>query len=503
MRLGRFIPGLVLLAQGSVAQAQLSLSTAVELAERNSPRVQMAQSDVDRASASLSVSRDAFIPTVATTGGYGRSTGAPLGVPVIFSISAQSLIYSFSQQDYIRSAHAGLASARHALAEAKIAVAEDTTNTYLALNNLEERQKALQQAEEIAQHLVSVTQGRLDAGIDPRIELTRAKITATQIHLQSLSLRDEIAGDTQHLADLTGTGARIMVTDPASVPRFGPLPEPGVPAGTSAPNEGVAAAYSLAKARQWTAKGDRRYLYLPQVALQANYSRVDTNLSSYNFYYPSFAVNQRTGLVNSQNALGFGAAITIPLLDFGHRAHAKESAADAAHALADAHLQESNFLEGRARLQNSTQELVAREDLARENQQLAQDQLDTVRVQMQPEAGSLGGPQVTPKDELNAELQERLRYVDVLVAEVQLQQTRINLLRQQGQLNDFIHQGLSGSPAGTPTTPPAQDVVPGVPPGSTPPVVPGSGVTGGSVPNTTTTPVPGAPASAPQTPPHE
>src|SRR5579875_1810136 len=88
------------------AHAQLSLSTAVDLAVRNSPRVKMAEADLARALATWGVTKDAFIPYVATTGGYGRSTGAPLGVPVIFSISAQSLIYSFSQRDYIRSAGA-------------------------------------------------------------------------------------------------------------------------------------------------------------------------------------------------------------------------------------------------------------------------------------------------------------------------------------------------------------------------------------------------------------
>ena len=488
----------LVLSPGQSAGAQMSLSTAVDLAERNSPKVKMAEADLARARASLGVSKDAFIPTVAATGGYGKSTGAPLGVPVIFALNAQSLIYNFSQFDYIRAAGLGIQATEHALAEARIEVAEDATNTYLALDNALRRRKALQQAGDITGRLVTVVQDRLDAGVDPRMELTKTQITGAQIRLQNLALKDEIAADTQHLASLTGTGATTITTDPRSIPPFAPLPDGDAGPQPSAVSEGIAAAYAVARSKQQTARGDRRYLYLPQVSLQANFSRVDTGLSSYLAYYPAFDGGFNNRPFNSQNSLGFGAAITIPILDYAHRSHAKESAADAAHAFADARQQEGVFLEGRARLQNSALELDARADLAHLNQQLAQDQLDAIRVQMEPGAGVAGGIQVNPKDELNAELQERLRFVEYLNAELQLQQTRVNLLRQQGQLNNFVHQSITGTPTTAPTTPSVAPIVPGVPPAGVPPVIPASGVTGGSVPNSITAPNP----AAPQTPPH-
>ncbi|MGI4831161.1 MAG: TolC family protein, partial [Janthinobacterium lividum] len=84
------------------ASAQISLSTVVNLALQNSPRVKIAATDLARAEAVLAETKEAFVPVIGANGGVGRSTGAPLNPPVIFSIAAQSLVFNFSQPDYIR-----------------------------------------------------------------------------------------------------------------------------------------------------------------------------------------------------------------------------------------------------------------------------------------------------------------------------------------------------------------------------------------------------------------
>src|SRR5258707_6706106 len=81
---------------------QISLVSSVNLALSNDPRVRMAESDVARARASLQEVRDAFVPSVTgSSSGAGYSYGFPLGVPTVFSFSAQSLVFSFSQKNYI------------------------------------------------------------------------------------------------------------------------------------------------------------------------------------------------------------------------------------------------------------------------------------------------------------------------------------------------------------------------------------------------------------------
>jgi hypothetical protein len=69
------------------------------------------------------------------------------------------------------------------------------------------------------------------------------------------------------------------------------------------------------------------------------------------------------------------------------------------------------------------------------------------------------GPQVTPKDELNAQLQARQKYIDVLTADLQLQQTEVNLLRQTEGLGAWV-LGSTGTRTLTPSATPLAPVNP-------------------------------------------
>ena len=445
-----------LAAAGQTPAAQISLQTAVSLALKNSPKIRMAQADLDKARAARNAARDAYIPAISTQAGYGQSTGAPLSVPIIFSIRADSLVFSFSQKDYIRSAEQAMQASEHALRNQQIDVVEDTTNTYVALDNALERRKVLHEESGFADRLVTVTGERVIAGVDAQVEVPKARRTATQIRLAALQVEDEIASNTVHLAQLTGLPAAGLQTEADSIPQF----QPSAPAAQDreADSEAISAAFATARAKQYIAFGDSRYLLRPQVALGANYSRVDTGLSSYASYYPRYAGTPDNP--NSQNSLSFGLQISVPLLDMAHRSHARESAADAARAFAEAEFQRGEFRQGRAKLHNSAAELALREDLARDEQEIAQDQLEALRVQLQASAGALQGPQTTPKDLLNAQLQERQRFLDLLNVQLQLRQTQVNILRQ--------NEGLSGWVAGSTATPTgSQVVVPSVQPALT------------------------------------
>ncbi len=434
--------------------AQISLQSAVNLALKNSPKVRAAQADLDKARAARGEAKDAYVPQISTQTGYGQYTGAPLNVPVIFRIDAQSLVFSFSQRDYIRSAQQGVEAAEHALKSTEIEIAEDTTNTYLGLDSALQRQAVLQQESGFADKLVTITGERITAGVDAKVELPKSRRTATQIRLQALQVADEIAGDREHLAQLTGLPATALATIPASVPVFD---TPHTDNGNTvvADSEGIRAAYATAEAKRYIAFGDSRYLLRPQISLGANYSRVDASLSSYASYYPRFGGTPDAP--NSNNSLGVGVQISIPLLDLAHRSKARQSAAEAARAFAVADQQRGVFREGRAKLQNSTAELALRSQLARDDQEIAHDQLEALQVQLDA-AASTGATPANPKDQLNAQLQERQKYLDVLNADLQLQQTQVNLLRQTEGLGSWILGGPQGSAVVAPTV-----VTPSVP----------------------------------------
>src|SRR3984893_7392147 len=174
------------------AYAQISFSTAIALALKSSPKVLMAQADVDKAVAAVQQIRDAFIPNIVGGSGIGPpSYGYPLGQPSIFNITSQSLVFSYSQHDYIRAAHASLDATRLNLKDIREGVAEDTAITYLALDRDMQRQAAVQEQQGWSDHLVSIVQQRLDAGRATPIDLTPCRLTAAQIRLARLRAGDE------------------------------------------------------------------------------------------------------------------------------------------------------------------------------------------------------------------------------------------------------------------------------------------------------------------------
>jgi outer membrane protein TolC len=414
------------------AQSQISFTTAVDLALKNSPRVKMAEADVARARASLEEARDVYIPTVAgasSAGGY--SYGFPLGTPTVFSLSAQSLVFSFSQRDYMRSASSGLDAAILTLREVRDQVAEDAALTYLSLDRAQQQRAALGQEATHASRLENIVNDRLEGGQDTAMELTKARRTSIQIRLQSLQTDDEIASFADHLARLMGLPGSPIATVSDSIPALPPIASNP----SSSDTVGVQAAFASARSKREQAFGDARYTLRPQISLGAQYSRFSTYNNNYVQYYP--------GIQNQPNAFGFDLSVSLPLLDMGRRAKARQSAAEAVHLEHEATYNRDQVSEGRLKLQHSSAELAARADLASVDRDLAQQQLEVILVQAA--SGSSTGPLMTPKDEESARIQERQRYVEMLDADFQLRQTRIQLLRQTGELDGWLNSAAAGS----------------------------------------------------------
>ena len=430
------LAAVVALAAAAPASAQISLTTAVDLALRGNPRVRVAEADVAKARAALEQTRDVYIPSVSIGGsGYGRSYGFPLGQPTLFNVQAQSLVFSFSQRDYIRAAREGLVAADLALAEARAAVAEDTVLTCLALDRDSSREAALRQQQSFATRLVTIVGDRLDAGQDTPIDLTNSRLALAQIRLKLLQSEDDTAIDRGRLTHLTGLPAEGLTVLADSIP---PVTTPSAAASSFAapPSPGVAAAFASARAKREQAFGDARYLFRPQVSFAAEYSRLSTfNNSSYLEY---FGRRDPTGnlLPFPSDAVGIGVQVNVPLLDYAHRAQARQSAADAAHAQHDAEQQRDLFTEGRVRVQRAALELAARAEIAALDQQLAQQQLEVLLIQLN--SGNPNGQQMTPKDEQNSRIAEREKFLALLDARFQLRQAQVNLLRQTGELAAWL-----------------------------------------------------------------
>src|ERR1700691_3382380 len=80
--------GLFSLLGQAAASAQLSFSTTIDMALRNSPQVRMGAAEVARAAAGLTESIGVYKPSLVLGSSLGFTYGFPLGQPEVFSLSA-------------------------------------------------------------------------------------------------------------------------------------------------------------------------------------------------------------------------------------------------------------------------------------------------------------------------------------------------------------------------------------------------------------------------------
>jgi hypothetical protein len=189
----------------------------------------------------------------------------------------------------------------------------------------------------------------------------------------------------------------------------------------------------LAVSKQQVAKGDSKYMFLPQISLAVQSSRSTQILNNTNYYYahPIPANNFSSGF-----------SIQVPLLDLVHRAKAKESAADALRATAEAEqIQRQNEIQI-ASITSNLRELDTLAEIASLKEQIASEQLKTVLTQLElgNGAGAGAAPQLTPKAEQLARIDERQKYEDALDAGLDLSKARLNLLRALGHIDDWLNE---------------------------------------------------------------
>jgi outer membrane protein TolC len=425
--------GAMVAATPALVSAQVSLATVVDLAQRNSSTVRLAEADVHKAQAALEQSRDVFVPSAMFGSGLPAvpSVGFTGGVPSILDINIQSLVFSLPERHYIDAARFGVKAASFNLKDAREQVALEASTAYIELDTVEREQEASHQQEAFAERLVSIEQERAEAGVDPLSELLQARLTAAQLKLKRLHLETRAATLSKQLAALTGLPVNSIAPDHASIPEI-----PAVKADQTAPTlMGVESAQMLALSKQQVAKGDNMHMFLPQVSFGAQYLRSTELLNDADYYY-------KHNLPANNFSSGF--SIQLPLFDMGHRTKAKESAAEALRATVEAEQAQRQGEVRIAELTGSLRELDTVAEIASLKQQIASEQLAAVLAQLELGNGAGAQPgapaQLTPKAEQLARIDERQNFQDSLEAGFDLAKARLSLLGALGHMEDWLHE---------------------------------------------------------------
>jgi outer membrane protein TolC len=413
---------------GVDGRAQVSLATVVDLAERNSTQVRTAMAEVQRATAGLQETKDVYIPSFVLGSSVGYTYGFPVGQPSVYNINSSSLLYSFSQPDYIRAARAALNSAQLGLKDNEEQVALDTALAYIQLDNDVRQLAALDQEKGYAERLATIERDRLLSGIDGRMEVTKAELAAAQVDGRRLRLEDDANELRQKLAHLTGLPASSFVTDSKSIPAATVFSsDDPIEDRASLNNAGIQAAYATAKSKRLLSWGDEKANYRPSFAFGVEYNRY-AKFNNYQQYYLRF----------QHNNFDVGVQITFPIFDASRRAKARESAAEAQRASAQADQTKFQTSEQVQSLRHSLTELAVQQRIARLRGELAQQQLEAIQAQLQNGSGSSSAPPVTPRDEQQAHIQERERYLDALDANFQVIKAQLTLMRSLGNVQDWV-----------------------------------------------------------------
>lgn len=410
------------------ADAQVSLYTAVDLALRNSTAVRIAQADVAHAAGVVRETKDAYIPNLILGSSLGPpSYGFPLGQPSIFNVQSQSLLFTFSQKDYVRATRAGLRAAQLTLQDDSQQVVLDASLDYIQLDEITRQLAAMDQERGFAEKLVGIEQDRVINGVDSRMDLIRAELTSAQVDLKRIHLQNQAGLLRQQLSHLTGLVPESFITETKSIP---PPPDfqtgENVDRNLSQANPGLEAAYANAQSKVYAWFGDKRQNYRPQFSFGAQYSLFST-FNNYANYYRSF----------QQNNFGAAIQITVPLFSASTRAKAQESAADAVHAEAQADQSRNQLDEQVFQMQKGLAELAAQQRVAQLQSDLAQEQLQTVEAELQTGTGSATAAPVSPKDAEEARIQERQRYEDMLDANFAVTRSQLSLLRAIGIIDEW------------------------------------------------------------------
>ncbi|MGD0940828.1 MAG: TolC family protein [Terracidiphilus sp.] len=420
----------VLAAAPLLASAQVSLATVVDLAQRNSSAVKLAEADVKKAQAALDQAQDAYIPNLVIGSNVGYSHGFPTGQPSVGSATMQSLVFSYSQRQYVRAARAGIDAANLQLKDACEAVAFDASSTYIELDTVDRELEAARQQVSFAADLVKIEQQRVDAGVDSALDLLEARLTMAQLKLKQLHLETRAGTLARQIAVLTAMPVGSILPDRSSIPEI-----PAVTA-TEAPRRlpGVEAAGSIALSKQHQAKGDDLAWRRPQIGFGAVYNYDSDELNSYSTYYKNFTPNN----------VSFGLQVTFPFFDFALRAKAKETAAEALRATVEAEQAQRQNDVAIATLTGNLRELDTLAEVASLKQQIADEQLKSVLTQLElgngAESGPGAQPQLSPKAEQQARIDERQKYQDALDAGLDLAKARLSLLRALGHMGDWLNE---------------------------------------------------------------
>jgi outer membrane protein TolC len=401
----------------------LAFHTVIELALKNSSTTAVAQADLQRARASVSQSRNVFLPQMVLGSGLGFSYGFPLSLegaaPSVFNVNFQGALLNAAQRDYIKAAKSDVANTTAQNADRRNDVIMETALAYVQLDLLDSSVSIQREQQQAAAKLQDIVDQRVQAGLDSQVESTRAKLAVAKTRLdiaQTQAAADQLR---LRLSQLTGLPVSAIQTSTETIPAVPGVAQDQDLSGLALKTSpAVKMADEAAQAKEFRASAERKQLY-PAVDFVGQYA-VLARFNNYDQFFQKFQRNNVTA----------GVAIRFPFFNPVQHVVADVAKADAMKARKEALGVKEQVSTETLKLQRSVQHLAAARDVAQLEHQLAQSDVETVHARIESGAAGL-------KDEQNARVAEHQSYTAYLHSSFELDKAQIQLLRQIGQLEDW------------------------------------------------------------------
>ncbi len=420
--LGFFVLALVSAVQAGAQR--LPFRDAVDLALARSTGMGIAVADLVRAHEGYLEARNAYIPQVIFGSGLAKSWGFPMSIegsaPSIFNINSQSSLWNPGQRDFIRAARTEWLASSMLSTDQRAQTILDTALVYLQLDSADAKLTELRKASQTAQKVQYVTQQRIEAGVDAKVELTRANLNAARIRMAIAVAQSDADLLRQQLSQLTGFPMAELETMGSSIPALPELSLQDDLVKRAVENSAaVKAAEAEAQAKQLRASGERKAALYPEVDLVGSYG-LFTKYNNFDLYFQRFSRNNAT----------FGVAIHFPFLNYPQRAHAAAADAEALRAKSEAEQTRNKVSNETLKLQESIQQLQAARDVAQLEYELAQANVDTTQAK-------LDNGQANLRDVQNAQMGVSDKLSSVFDARLALQRAQLQLMRVSGDLEEW------------------------------------------------------------------
>ena len=427
---------MLLLVAAIAAMAEpLPFRRAMELAAQRAS-ASAAAADQQRAHAGYVEARNMYLPQLIVGSGLAKTFGFPLSIegaaPSVFNVNYQSYLFNPAQREFIKSAKQEWLASASMAQDQRASTLLEAALTYLQLDTLTSRMHVLQQARDEANRLVSVVSERVQAGVDPRLDLTRSQLAAAQVRMRLADAAGAADVLRERLGQLTGVPAASIETVTESIPAVPDLSQqPDLVKAAVANSPALKAAEESAAAKALRAKGEHRAMY-PAVDLVGSYGMF-TRYNNYDLYFNRF----------QRDNAALGVAIRFPFLNYPQRAHAEAADAEAVKAQRESAATKQQVSTDTLKLARSVEQLSAAQEVAQLDHQLAQAQADALQERIRAAApgvmaaGQPAAPAPGPRDLQMARLQASDKYSTYLDTTFELDKVRLQLLRATGRLEGW------------------------------------------------------------------